>query len=198
MNFRLVIATRNKGKVREIRHLLKPLKLKVVSLLDFPGFPSIKENGRTFKENALKKAKAVARKLKCLAIADDSGLEVMALNGRPGVRSARYAGPNPTSAKLCRKLLNAMKGKRYRWARFVCDVALAGPDRKPVIVEGICWGKIGDKMEGSRGFGYDPVFIPEGYQKTFAQMPLKLKNRISHRGKALIKAKGYLARIKAA
>jgi XTP/dITP diphosphohydrolase len=126
-------------------------------------------------------------------IADDSGLEVMALNKKPGVRSARYAGPHPTTEKLCKKLIKAMAHKDYRWARFVCDIAIARPDGRVKVVEGVCWGKITEKMMGTGGFGYDPVFMPEGYRKTFAQIPLSLKNRISHRGKALKKAKAYLA-----
>jgi len=195
MRVELVIATKNKGKVKEIRHLLRPLKIKVHSLLDFPSIKNIKENGRTFKENALMKASVIARNLGTVTLADDSGLEVKALKGKPGIRSARYAGPNPTTKKLCTKLLKAMSKKRYRLARFVCDIAIVFPGKKPKVIEGICWGKINDRMMGTNGFGYDPVFIPEGYRKTFAQMPLSLKNRISHRGKAFKKAKTYLASI---
>jgi non-canonical purine NTP pyrophosphatase (RdgB/HAM1 family) len=191
----IIIATRNKGKVKEIRHILKSLKLKIISLLDMPNIPDIKENGKTFKANAIKKASTIAKKLNAIVIADDSGLEVMALGKKPGVRSARYAGPNPTTEKLCRKLLKAMAKKKYRWARFVCDIAIAKPNGKVIVVEGVCWGKIVDRMVGNKGFGYDPVFIPEGYRKTFAQMPMSLKNRLSHRGKALKKAKACLARI---
>jgi len=191
----LIIATRNKGKVREIKHLLKPIKLKIISLLDLPKLSDIRETGRTFRENAVKKAVTITKRLNCTALADDSGLEVRALGGKPGVRSARYAGPNPTTGKLCKKLLKAMSGKKDRRARFVCDIAISRPGKKPIIIEGICRGKIADKMIGSLGFGYDPVFIPSGYKKTFAQMPLTLKNRISHRGKALKKAKAYLDRI---
>jgi len=190
----LIIATRNKGKVREIRHVLKPLKLNILSLLDLPKAPDIKENGKTFEVNAVKKATAIVRKFDSLVLADDSGLEVKTLRGQPGIRSARYAGPNPTSEKLCKKLLRAMKSKKDRKARFVCVMAIASPKKKKVV-KGICKGKIAYKMKGTHGFGYDPVFIPQGYSRTFAQMPLKLKNRISHRGKALKKAKAYLARI---
>jgi XTP/dITP diphosphohydrolase len=189
----LIVATKNKGKIREIKHILKPLKLKIISLLDLPNISDIKENKPTFKGNAIKKASTIAKKFKCTVIADDSGLEVMALGGRPGVKSARYAGPNPTTKKLCEKLLKAMAKKKYRWARFVCDIAIVKPGKKPKIVEGVCWGKITDRMIGDKGFGYDPVFIPEGQKLSFAQMPLNKKNRISHRGKALLKAKAYLA-----
>jgi XTP/dITP diphosphohydrolase len=194
-NRTLIIATRNKGKIREIKHVLKPLRLTIKSLLDMPGIPGIKENGKTFKENAVKKAQTITKCLNIKVLADDSGLEVEALNGRPGIRSARYAGPYPTTKKLCQKLLKAMSGEKDRRARFVCDIAIAMPGKKPVVVEGICRGKITDKMMGSRGFGYDPVFVPEGHLNTFAQIPLHLKNRISHRGKALKKAKACLDRI---
>ena len=191
----MIIATKNKGKVREIKHVLKSLKLRVLSLLDLPKNPGIKENGRTFQDNAVKKASIIAGKLGALTLADDSGLQVRSLNGRPGIRSARYAGPNPTSKKLCIKLLREMKKNKDRSARFVCAVAICGPGKRLKIIQGICKGMIIDRMLGSHGFGYDPVFMPEGYRKTFAQMPLKLKNKISHRGRALRKAKAYLARI---
>jgi len=191
----LLVATKNKGKVKEIKHLLRSLRLNILSLLDFPDIPDVKESAATFEGNARKKAVTISKKLKRLVLADDSGLEVIALKGTPGVRSARYAGPNPSTKKLCNKLLKAMKNKKYRWARFVCDIAIAKPDGKVRIVEGICWGKISGKMIGSGGFGYDPVFIPEGYRKTFAQMPLKLKNRISHRAKALKKVADILRKM---
>ena len=190
-----MLATKNKGKVREIRHVLHPLKIKIISLLDLHKAPNIKESGTTFEENAVKKAQIMAKRLNIKVLADDSGLEVYALGGKPGIRSARYAGPDPTTEKLCKKLLKAMSGKKDRRARFVCDIAIAIPGKKPVVIEGICRGKIADKMAGSRGFGYDPIFVPEGNNKTFAQMPMSLKNRISHRGKALKKAKARLDRI---
>ncbi|MFC1767766.1 RdgB/HAM1 family non-canonical purine NTP pyrophosphatase [Candidatus Margulisiibacteriota bacterium] len=185
---RLVIATKNKGKVREIKHLLKNFKVKVISLLDMPKVPDIKETAKTFKGNAIKKAKTIARKFNSLVLADDSGLQVKSLRNHPGVKSARYAGPNPTTNKLCGKLLREMKAKKDRKARFVCVIAVADAE-KVRTVKGICSGKIGYKMKGTQGFGYDPVFIPGGATRTFAQMPLKIKNKISHRGKALQKAK---------
>ena len=191
----LLIATKNKGKVREIKHALKALKLKIISLIDLPKAPDIRENGRTFEANAIKKAMTISRKFKAVVMADDSGLEVKALRGQPGIRSARYAGPNPTTKKLCTKLLKAMSKKNDRTAKFVCDIAIARPDGRIKVAEGVCRGKISDRRLGSQGFGYDPVFIPDGYWKTFAQMPLSLKNNISHRGKALRAAKAYLARI---
>ncbi|MFH1710430.1 MAG: XTP/dITP diphosphatase [bacterium] len=189
----LIIATKNKGKVREIKHVLKPLGSKILSLLDLPKMPDIKETGKTFEENAVRKAKTIAKKTKELVLADDSGLEVKAMKGKPGIRSARYAGPNPTTIRLCRKLLKEMKDRKDRRARFVCVIVIAGP-KKLRTVKGICSGSITLEMKGRHGFGYDPIFVPDGYNKTFAQMPLKLKNKISHRGKALQKAKAYLAR----
>lgn len=190
----IIIATKNKGKVREIKHVLKPLKLKILSLLDLPQAPDIKENGKTLIENAVKKANTIVRKFDHLVLADDSGLEVNALRGKPGIKSARYAGPNPTSKKLCTKLLRAMKNRKHRKARFVCVMAMASSKRAKII-KGICRGKIGYEMKGTHGFGYDPVFIPDGYDMTFAQMPLKQKNKISHRGKALRKVADLLRKM---
>jgi len=193
-NKTLIIATKNRGKVREIKHVLKPLKLKIISLLNLPKLRDIRETGKTFEENAVRKARTIAKKMEKLVLADDSGLEVKALKGKPGIRSARYAGPDPTTIKLCRKLLKEMKNEKDRRARFVCAIAIADP-KKVRTVKGICKGRIIFEMKGRQGFGYDPVFVPEGYNKTFAQMPLKLKNKISHRGKALKKAKACLDRI---
>jgi XTP/dITP diphosphohydrolase len=193
-NRTLIIATKNKGKAREIRHVLKPLKLRIKSIIDLPGSHEIKETGMTFRENAVKKAQTMAKRLNTKVLADDSGLEVYALGGRPGVKSARYAGSHPTSSKLCSKLLREMKGKKDRRAKFTCVIAIAGP-KMLRTVKGVCKGRIIFEMKGRQGFGYDPVFVPEGYNKPFAQMPLSMKNRISHRGKALKKAKACLDRI---
>lgn len=193
-NTKLVIATKNKGKVREIRHSLKGLPINVLSLTDMPHIPSVSETAKTLEGNAIKKAVSIAKKLKTLVLADDSGLEVMALKGKPGVRSARFAGPDPTTIKLCNKILKVMKGKKDRRARFVCVIAVATPS-KYWTIKGICNGRIIDEMLGNKGFGYDPVFVPNGHKKTFAQMPLGLKNRISHRGRALQKAKKLLKSI---
>jgi XTP/dITP diphosphohydrolase len=191
----IIIATKNPGKIREIKHVLSPLKFVILSLLDFRGIPEIREDGRTFKENAVKKASTIAKKLKIITLADDSGLEVMALGGKPGIRSARYAGPNPTSKKLCTKLLKALGNKNDRRARFVCNIAIADEKGNIKVVEGVCKGRITHKTLGAKGFGYDPIFIPDGYRKTFAQMPMKLKNSISHRGKALQIAKKSIQKI---
>ncbi len=180
----LFVSTSNKHKLQEISRILKGFKVKGVSL-------NIKENGNTFEKNAVKKAKALWQKTKKLSIADDSGLMVNALKGKPGIKSARFATP-PTPQNLCKKLLRLMKDKKNRKAKFVCSIAIVTPKGKTKKVKGIVNGTIGFKMEGEKGFGYDPVFIPEGNKKTFAQMPASQKNKLSHRYKALIKAKKIL------
>lgn len=182
---KILVATANKHKLREIQHILKSR---------VAGRESrVKETGKTFEENATKKAKAVAMKFSQIAIADDSGLMVNCLGGKPGVKSARFASP-PTSANLCRKLLKKMRqatGDR-RQATFVCAIAIAYPSGKVKVVKGICRGKIIHEMRGRHGFGYDPIFVPDGYRKTFAEMKPSMKNRISHRAQALRKLKAIL------
>jgi len=179
----IIVATSNKHKLREIRHILKLL---VVSRQS-----SVKEDGRTFEANAIKKVKAIKLKEGQIAIADDSGLMVDCLGGNPGIKSARFATP-PTPENLCGKLLTKIKNKKNRSAKFVCVIAVAYPNGKIKTVKGICPGKIIHEMKGSSGFGYDPVFVPRGYKKTFAEMKSAMKNRLSHRGKALRKLKAIL------
>lgn len=179
---KIIVATGNKHKLREIRQILRL----PVAGCQLP----VKEDGATFEANAIKKAKAIKLKEGEIAIADDSGLMVDCLNGRPGVRSARFANP-PTPEKLCKKLLRFVKGKK-RAARFVCVIAIVYPNGKIKTVKGICRGRIATEMRGSQGFGYDPVFIPSGYKKTFAEMKPTMKNRISHRAKALRKLKNVI------
>ena len=152
----------------------------------------VNEDGRTFEENAIKKAKAVVRKFGQSAIADDSGLIVNCLQGKPGIKSARFATP-PTPENLCRKLLKKMASCKARGAKFVCVIALVYPSGKVRTFKGVCHGRIIKKMRGKEGFGYDPVFRPCGLKKTFAEMPPAIKNRISHRAMALKKLKDYLA-----
>ena len=177
----ILVATANKHKLREIRHILRS----PVASRQSP----VKETGKTFEENAIKKAKAVARKNGCIAIADDSGLMVDCLKGKPGVKSARFASP-PTPKNLCQKLLRVMRLRgANRRAKFVCVIAIVYPSGKVRTVKGICRGKIIHEMRGRHGFGYDPVFVPNGYKKTFAEMKPSLKNRISHRARALHKLK---------
>jgi XTP/dITP diphosphohydrolase len=192
---KIILATHNQDKVNEIKKILKIKGVAVLSLDDFPVKLKTREDGRTFEENAVKKAKAAAKKFNMVAIADDSGLCVDALYGAPGVRSARFVSPPVTSAGLCEKLLLVMSktsaGKRK--AHFVCTVAIVWPDGHIKISEGRVNGSIINEMRGSGGFGYDPVFVPDGYSKTFAELSTPQKNRISHRGRAFKKAAKYLA-----
>ncbi len=184
-NKTIIVATSNKHKLREIRHILKGTRILGLGT-------RVREDGRTFEENAIKKAKAVAKKTGKIAIADDSGLMVNCLGGKPGVKSARYASP-PTPQNLCRKLLRATAGCKARGARFVCAIAITNPSGKVKVVKGIIRGRIIREMRGTHGFGYDPVFVPSGYKKTFAEMKPSMKNRISHRARALRKLKSVLA-----
>lgn len=190
----VVIATRNSGKLREIRAILAPLELKILSLRDFPEIPEIIEDGQTFEENAVKKAAAVARQTGRMAIADDSGLAVDALQGRPGVFSSRYAGEKATDAERYQKLLKEMTGtpQGKRGASFICAIAVASPKGKTESVEGQCRGEIAFAPKGSHGFGYDPVFYLPERGKTMAELEPEVKNRISHRAQALEKLKQVL------
>lgn len=185
----LVLATTNANKIIEIKKVLRGSGITVKSLDLYPPMPEIIENGETLEANALKKAETIAARLRLPALADDSGLFVPALNGHPGVRSARYAGPDCDYHKNNRKLLRALKGKqgKHRHAYFATCMALAAPGKKSKLRLGKVWGKITESLQGEQGFGYDPLFIPRGHQRTFAQMPLKIKNQISHRGLALAK-----------
>lgn len=185
----LVVATRNKGKLEEIREFLKELPVRLLSLNDVGFHQEIAEDGATFKENAVKKAATVAKATGKLTIADDSGLEVDALQRQPGVFSARFAGPKATDHENNLKLLQLMKNipEPRRTATFRCVIALASPDGVIGAVEGSCDGAIGLAEVGSNGFGYDPLFIRSEYNKTFAQLDCSVKNRVSHRAKALEK-----------
>ena len=193
---RLVVATRNQDKLREIKRLLKGLPLQVESLDKFKDAPETIENGRTLEANAKKKAVQVSRFLKTLAVADDSGLEIKALGGRPGVYSARFSGKGATYKSNNEKLLAFLKDVPFskRKACFKCVIAVADKGKVVGIAEGRCRGKIGFESKGGRGFGYDPVFMPDGYKKTFAQMGAAQKNKISHRSKALSKAKNIISK----
>jgi XTP/dITP diphosphohydrolase len=190
----VVLATRNAGKLREIQAILAPLGLKILSLQDFLEIPEIIEDGQTFEENAVKKASAVARRTGRIAIADDSGLAVDALQGRPGVFSSRYAGEKATDADRYRKLLKEMAGipQGKRGAAFICAIAVASPEGKTETVEGQCHGEIAVAPQGSHGFGYDPIFYLPELGKTMAEVEPEMKNRISHRAQALEKLKQVL------
>lgn len=194
----MIVATRNKGKVCEIREALKGLSLRIYSLSNFSDVPAIKEDGKSFTENALKKARFYSKYFGKLTLADDSGLEVDCLKGMPGIYSARYAGEGASSRENNRKLLKEIKGipLSKRGASFQCTMAMVSPDGREAIEEGGCRGRIGFKEKGKRGFGYDPLFILPQYGKTMAELPLKEKNRISHRGKALRKIKKIIKAFK--
>jgi XTP/dITP diphosphohydrolase len=197
------MATRNAGKIRELRDLLDGLGIELLSLADFPDLPEIPEEGATFAENAVTKAKEVARLTRLPALADDSGLEVEALGGRPGVFSARYAQDRtqpavPSDADNWRKLLDEMQGvpKEQRGARFVCEIALALPGGRVFTARGECRGSIALEPKGEHGFGYDPVFWVPEYGRTMAELGPEVKNRISHRARALAALREILVSIK--
>ena len=181
----IVLATRNPGKISEIEALLPAVRCAPAA--SFPGCPEPEESGRTFEENALIKARAVSRYTGRTALADDSGLEVDALDGAPGVRSARYAGDHASDGENLRRLLYALErvDEAGRAARFRCVVAVVAPDGGAWTAEGVCEGGILKEPRGESGFGYDPVFVPAGYDKTFAELDAGVKNRISHRAMAL-------------
>ena len=187
----LLIATRNKKKLQEIKELLCNLPLKVTSLDDYPGMPDIIEDGRTFDQNAVIKAATGAQFTKKLVLGEDSGLEVKALKNKPGVYSARYSGSGATDKNNNLKLLRELRGVplKKRRARYRCSVALADAKGLIGVVSGACPGLIGFQSRGHSGFGYDPLFIIEKYGKTFAELGLEVKHKMSHRYKALKKAR---------
>lgn len=180
---RLVIASHNSGKVREIRDLLGPLGAEVVSSAEF-GLDEPEETGETFVENALLKARAAARASGLPALADDSGLAVTALDGRPGIHSARWAGPDKDFPAAMQRIEDALAGQPDRSARFVCALALAWPDGHAETFEGIVTGQLVWPPRGPHGFGYDPVFVPDGHPLTFGEMPPAAKHQLSHRARA--------------
>ena len=184
LNRILVLATHNHGKIAELRKLLSDFEVEIKSLEDFGPIPPVAEDGKTFEENAYKKAHTTARMLGFPVLADDSGLEVEALRGLPGVRSARYAGETATDQENNLKLLEEMKEVSNRKACFKCVISIAVPRGPALTYEESCEGEITHEMKGDQGFGYDPVFYYPPLKKTFAQMSLEEKNRISHRGKA--------------
>jgi XTP/dITP diphosphohydrolase len=181
----LVLATHNSGKTAEIKALLNSYPIEIRNLDDFGPIPPIEEDGHTFEENAYKKASLTARYLGYTALADDSGLMVDALNGEPGVHSARYAGKNATDTQRCDKLLKALGDNPNRRAHFQCVISIAVPTGPALTYEATCNGEIAQEPVGANGFGYDPVFFYPELGKTFAQMSMEEKSRFSHRGKAL-------------
>jgi len=191
---KIVLATNNHNKVIEIKELLQDLPLEILTLQDFPGLVMPEEDCPTFAGNAAKKAETVAHYSGEMAIADDSGLEVDALNGRPGVRSARYAGEEASDRSNNKLLLEELKNvpAPKRSACFKCAIAVAFPGDKTAVVEEYCPGRLAEKPLGEKGFGYDPLFIYEPSGLTFAQMSREEKNKVSHRGKALRRVRELL------
>ncbi len=181
----IVVATSNPHKVEEYRELLADQNVELKSFLDYPGFPGVVEDGASFAENAGIKALAACKYCDVPAFADDSGLEVEALGGEPGIYSARYA---PTDKECVTKLLKNLEGQQNRKARFVCAIAIAINGEVIETFEGEVTGVIADAPRGEGGFGYDPVFIPDGYTQTFAELAQDEKNKISHRARAFAKA----------
>lgn len=190
----IVLATRNPGKVREFLELMRDLPLQVYALDAFPQIGSLREDGTTYTENAISKAALVARLTRRVTVADDSGIEIDALEGKPGAQSARFLGEGATdSARNARilRLLQSIPAER-RTARYRAVVAVALPDGETRTFEGTCEGRISTAPRGSGGFGYDPVFVVPAYGKTMAQLPLNVKNRISHRARAFLAARPFL------
>jgi len=191
----LVIATRNKGKTVEIKEALKDFPVDVKDLGAFGPIPAVEEDGTSFEENAYKKASFTARVLGMPALADDSGLVVEALNGRPGIHSARYAGEHSTDEENCVKLLGELNGKKNRKAAFECVLSIAVPTGVALTYEARCEGEIAEAPAGVNGFGYDPVFYYASMGMTFAEMSIEKKRLVSHRGKALEELQGEFGKV---
>jgi XTP/dITP diphosphohydrolase len=194
MTRELVLATRNRHKGAELAALLSDLPIRIRTMDDFPDVSDVVEDGDTCEANAIKKARAVADATGLLAVADDTGLEVDALGGRPGVYAARYAGPHATYEDNCRRLLREMAGvpRDRRTARFITVAAVASPSEKVEVTTGSLNGLIAETAAGTQGFGYDPVFYLPEVGKTLAEISLEEKNRISHRAKAFAQVRKLL------
>lgn len=192
----LVLATRNRGKTEELRALLGATGIAIKDLTDFGPTPEVEEDGTTFDENAYKKSTFYARILGFPTMADDSGLVVDALDGAPGVLSARYAGENATDQDRYEKLLTELKGETNRAAAFECVISIAVPTGAALTYEGRCQGVIAEAPAGNNGFGYDPVFYYPPLQKTFAELDAVEKNRVSHRGRALAEVVEEIDKVK--
>ncbi|SHJ99416.1 XTP/dITP diphosphatase [Paramaledivibacter caminithermalis] len=195
---KMILASKNKHKLKEIRDILKDFDIQLIPM-DEAGFESIEiiEDGETFEENSMKKAIIVMKKTNTITIADDSGLEVDYLDGKPGVYSARFAGDNATDKDNNQKLLDMLQGLplKNRCGRFISVISVAFPDGRTISVRGECEGIIGLEEKGTEGFGYDPLFIVPQYNKTFAQLGSDIKNKISHRARALDKFRVELEKL---
>ena len=190
---RLLLATRNPGKLREFQALLP--EYRVEGLADYPDLPRWEERWDTFEENATEKARIVGRHTGQPALADDSGLEVEALGGEPGVHSARFAGADADDAANIRRLLERLRGRADRRARFRCVLVLVLPDGRTFSAQGRLEGRIAREPQGGSGFGYDPIFVPQGYRRTLAQLGPDIKNRLSHRARAVGDLRPVLLRV---
>lgn len=191
----IVVATKNTGKLRELREFLADLHVPLKSLDEFPNITEAEETGADFAENAVIKARSYALQTKTWSLADDSGLEVAALDGAPGVFSARYAGENAADREKIDKLLRELnKTQNFdRSARFVCAMAIADETGEiKFLTEGVCSGKIALNAAGANGFGYDPIFIPDGFEQTFGELSGEIKQKISHRARAIRKIVAFL------
>lgn len=190
----IVLATRNRHKVEELAALLGDLGIRIRTLADFPHAPEVEEDGATCEANSIKKASEIARATGLTAVADDTGLEVDALDGRPGVYAARYAGEHATYEDNCRKLIQELEGvpQERRTARFITVAAIAIPGESVRVTQGVLTGYIAEKASGSKGFGYDPLFYVPELKATLAEISAEQKNRISHRAKAFLQAKELL------
>src|SRR5271166_2829237 len=197
----LIVASRNKGKVGEIKDLLTNLPFKVTSLLDYPHIPEIIEDGKTYRANALKKAREVALATGKMSMSDDSGIEVRALGNAPGIYSARFAGEGASEKARNKKLFAMLKGvpMHKRQARYRCVIALVNAKGQELgVVQGTCSGYVTTRDIGKNGFGFDPLFLLKRYNKTFGQLPPELKAKISHRARALKKFRVLLSQVTAA
>jgi XTP/dITP diphosphohydrolase len=190
----LLVATRNSGKVQEIKLALQDLPLRLRFLDEFPELSAVDESGKSYEENAIIKARSYSKQTGLCALADDSGLEVAALGGAPGVWSKRYAGSEASDEERIDRLLSELSRSqgRERQARFICVMAIAD-SRLINVAEGSCEGRIADVPRGENGFGFDPIFIPENYESTFAELSLHTKNKISHRAQALVQTRHFLS-----
>lgn len=190
----IIIATSNEGKAREFKELFTSYGYEIKTLLDFPEIGDVPETGNTFAENAFQKASAISKELNTIVLADDSGLEVDVLNGKPGIYSARFAGEHGNDEKNNKKLLAALEGLplEERTANFHCSLVMVGPDKEPLHVEGEVDGQILEEERGRHGFGYDPLFYLPELDQTMAELPSEQKNKISHRARAIEKLKEHL------
>lgn len=193
----VIVATKNAGKAKDFVKIFEPYGVKVKTLLDFPELADIEETGTTFEENAVIKAEAVCKQFQQIVIADDSGIMIDALDGRPGVYSARYAGEEKSDEANNDKVLEEMKNveEKERTARFYCAIAVAFPNKPTITVNGTCEGMILFERRGENGFGYDPIFYVSALKKSMAELTPEEKNQISHRANAMKKLEGQLTEL---